>query len=404
MKQKAFILAVENSNVEVFGVSIIRRLILLLKKLDVEDVSCIYFPRHKEVLETIRDIVVGEQCISVVDLMENSSHFSELVGKDIDEVIFLRGDIVLDRISLGRLIGSRNDKVVLLRNKDEKPLSVAVKLPAIQTERLSELLRTILSNHLSDPVFLQSAEVVYGNSGFPFIVSNNPMSISEAEARLMETLGQQTAETDGFMARNFDRYVSRFFSKRLVRTGLHPNWFTIMGMSIGLVGAHLLARPTYGSRLAGALLFVFCIMVDGVDGEIARLTLKDSTFGHYLDIITDNIVHVAIFVALPLGFYRQTGNPLYLKVLWLLLAGLAFAGFSAYYCIFRVERRYKSNVVHVLEKLASRDFAYLIVLLAMANRLDWFLWGSLVGSYIFGIILWVYYVKCSSLASAQDKV
>ena len=69
----------------------------------------------------------------------------------------------------------------------------------------------------------------------------------------------------------------------------------------------MFASPSYWIRLLGALLFLFSITVDGVDGELARLTMSETKFGGNLDLITDNIVHVAIFAGIFWGCYRMSG-------------------------------------------------------------------------------------------------
>ena len=409
MTPKILIIVGKGAAVEVYGIPVIRRLVFLAKKLEAKEIFCLFLPDCIEYRKIVSDLVPPDHFASAIDFLDNGRKILDSWFEENEDVIVLQANIAIDRLSFSKLLWHISNNITLLVDPLEKRKNqaMAVKVPGNIPERTSVLeamIKKMISTGSLPADIADRVDIIAASPGLPYPVSEDPTSVVEAEKRLMDSLGLQTAETDGFMARNFDRHISRFFSKRLVKTGLHPNWFTIMGMSIGLLGAWFISQPGYSQRLLGSLLFVFCIMVDGVDGEIARLTLKDSTFGHYFDIVTDNIVHAAIFVALPVSFYRETGNNIYLKSLWILLIGVAFAAFSAYYCIFRVEHRYNKKILTVFDKLASRDFAYLIALLALINKLQWFLWGATFGSYLFGIILWILYLRSSSLTRGYNKV
>jgi phosphatidylglycerophosphate synthase len=73
---------------------------------------------------------------------------------------------------------------------------------------------------------------------------------------------------------------------------------------IGLTGAWCLAQGTYGWEVAGALLFWFAVIIDGCDGEVARLKFLETRFGYIYDVTTDNIVHAAIAAGMGIGLYR----------------------------------------------------------------------------------------------------
>ncbi len=137
---------------------------------------------------------------------------------------------------------------------------------------------------------------------------------------------------------------------------------------------------------------MLCVIVDGVDGEVARLKLKESVFGLYLDIITDNIVHGAVFVGIAFGLYHNTGNTWYIRLLWVMLGGLGLSILAVYQCILRLSEdqlKASPNAIRLMALLSNRDFAYLITILAIVDRLNWFLIGSALGSYVFAVVLWV---------------
>jgi phosphatidylglycerophosphate synthase len=122
---------------------------------------------------------------------------------------------------------------------------------------------------------------------------------------------------DGF----FSVFVLRRFSKLLtwaaVKLGATPNQVTIASFAIGLYAAFLFAQGDTWSLLGGALLLQVSIIVDCVDGEIARYTRKFSELGAWLDAITDRVKEYAVFLGLAYGAFVQNGQNL-----WVLAAVL----------------------------------------------------------------------------------
>lgn len=229
----------------------------------------------------------------------------------------------------------------------------------------------------------------------------NRADVARAEAALVAELRAATADTDGPIARA-DRAVSMRLSRWLVRTRLRPNHITVIGTCTGLLAGWALAQGNYASGLLGAWLFWVAVIVDGCDGEVARLKFLESRFGQLFDVITDNIVHVAIFAGLAVGAHRAGRVEHFLLLGATLITGFLCASAATYFCLLgdgpvkhletssrrgRIRRR----VLQIFEALMNRDFAYLLVVLAVTDRLHWFLWGTVFGTYAYALgLVWVY--------------
>jgi phosphatidylglycerophosphate synthase len=226
-------------------------------------------------------------------------------------------------------------------------------------------------------------------------------SVREAEAALCRELRTKSATTDGPLAHWIDRRLSLRISNWLTRhTRVRPNQITLFGTCVGLLAAATLGIGTYWSGVAGTLLFLCATILDGCDGEVARLTFSESAFGQKFDVITDNIVHVAIFIGLALGMFHQHPDSHYLLLICLLLGGFACDGIASYFFLVRrpgfanggptpvtFKGKVRRKLLRAFEALMNRDFAYLLVVLAVIGRLHWFLWGSAFGTYLFALLL-----------------
>jgi hypothetical protein len=122
---------------------------------------------------------------------------------------------------------------------------------------------------------------------------------------------------DGFFSVFFLRRVSKLLTWAAVKIGATPNQVTIASFAIGLYAAYLFAQGDTWSLIAGALLLQVSIIVDCVDGEIARYTRKFSELGAWLDAITDRVKEYAVFLGLAYGAFVHNGQNL-----WILAAVL----------------------------------------------------------------------------------
>lgn len=222
----------------------------------------------------------------------------------------------------------------------------------------------------------------------------------EAEQRLLRGL---IKDTEGFMSRQFERVVSLAITRRLVSTAMTPNQMTMVSVGIGLLGAPFFLSSEWGYQLIGALLFLAHSILDGCDGELARLRFQESRWGGILDFWGDNAVHVAVFACMGIGWSLSLGETWPLWLGGLAVAGtIGSAGFVYWHTMrgkgstgplfTSVVKSPASPLSRLMDSLARRDFIYLVVVLSAFGKASWFLALSAIGSPIyFGLLLWTAY-------------
>ncbi len=116
--------------------------------------------------------------------------------------------------------------------------------------------------------------------------------------------------TDGVLAR-FNRRMSLPLSILLVRTPITANQISLGILSLGFGAAWLFSRGTYTACLLGALMSLAASILDGCDGEVARLKYQESAFGCWLETVGDYTYYFAIFIGITVGAVRSTGRPIF---------------------------------------------------------------------------------------------
>ncbi|MGH7254586.1 MAG: CDP-alcohol phosphatidyltransferase family protein [Nitrospirales bacterium] len=233
-----------------------------------------------------------------------------------------------------------------------------------------------------------------------------PTEARRAEGTLIRSL---KGEFEGLIDRYFNRYVSSLLTRGFLRLGLSPNAITTLSLVIGLTSAAAFAVGNYAAGLIGALLFQLAAIVDCCDGEVARVTFAESRFGAQLDLATDNVVHMALFGGIGIGVFHQyaagqgvipTWGLSGLGAAWvpLGLGGAAMAGNAlSFWLVNRAKARRERatwmdpkqarRMQFLLKHVASRDFSVVILLFALCNSLEGFLWLAAIGSNVFWMIV-----------------
>ena len=115
-------------------------------------------------------------------------------------------------------------------------------------------------------------------------------------------------DTDGPVSKILNRPISLRITKLLLKTGITPNQISVLSTVIGLVGASFFFSGEYFYLILGGILIHIHSIVDGCDGEVARLKLRQTKYGGWLDSVLDRYVDAAIIFGLAYGYWSITGD------------------------------------------------------------------------------------------------
>jgi len=244
--------------------------------------------------------------------------------------------------------------------------------------------------HLRDLKRLASGETSVG------VLAATAADLPHAERYLLRAL---IKDEEGFMSKYFDRTISLAVTRRLAGTRITPNEMTLVAVGIGVAGAPFFLSMRPSVQVWGGILFLLHSILDGCDGELARLKFQESRYGGVLDFWGDNVVHVAIFGCMALGLWLATGHP---WTLWCGASAVVFTGVSAWYVYGRtmmgpkegplytsVAMQGETTLSRVADAVSRRDFIYLILIMSIFGVADWFVVSSAVIIPIYFLVLLV---------------
>ncbi len=206
---------------------------------------------------------------------------------------------------------------------------------------------------------------------------------------------------DGIVARHINRNVSLAISRRIAHLPITPNHVSTLTFALGIAAAMCIVQGTWAWMALGVTLFKLNSILDGVDGELARIKYKASRLGEWLDTLSDDMSNMLVFGAVAYAAYANTGNPLYL---WLggltLVPGVLTSAYQYHWLIrhqrgdllaFRwvfqkaqtqrsAERGTLAAFIDSIKVLFKKDFfAMLTFVLGLVGLLPWMLFLTAFG-------------------------
>ena len=145
-------------------------------------------------------------------------------------------------------------------------------------------------------------------TGLSWLDVDTPDALREAERRLMRDQGSKTR--DGPVSRHLNRPVSRWLSRYLVRTTVTPNQISLISWMLSCIAAGLMAMSGYPALAIGGALAQLASVIDGCDGEIARLKHSQSEFGGWFDAVLDRYADAVLLFGLMWHEFAATGTSL----------------------------------------------------------------------------------------------
>lgn len=106
---------------------------------------------------------------------------------------------------------------------------------------------------------------------------------------------------DGFYSTFVVRKLSKPLTGLALRLRLSPNSITMISFVIGLGAALSFAQGQRWALILGALALQLSLIIDCVDGEVARATKRFSPLGAWLDASTDRVKEYAVYAGLAAG-------------------------------------------------------------------------------------------------------
>ncbi|MBW1774335.1 MAG: NTP transferase domain-containing protein [Deltaproteobacteria bacterium] len=167
----------------------------------------------------------------------------------------------------------------------------------------------------------------FPTSGRFWLDVDDPAALKRAEDAILERLRGKS--NDGPVSRHLNRPLSVRISRRLVNYPVTPNQISLFSFLCSLLAAGLFALGGYPGLLLGGLLAQFASVIDGCDGEVARLKFQGNDYGGWFDAVLDRYADAFLLFGLTWHAFSANPGPLILFIGFLAIIGSFMVSYTA---------------------------------------------------------------------------
>ena len=121
-------------------------------------------------------------------------------------------------------------------------------------------------------------------------------------------------EVEGILDLYFYRKIGFWLAQFFARLNVTPAGVSLFGALCGVIAGHLYFYRNLSTNIIGMALHVFANALDNADGQLARLTGRESREGRVIDSLADHLIFLSIYLHLALRCSIEGASPL----VWLL--------------------------------------------------------------------------------------
>ena len=156
---------------------------------------------------------------------------------------------------------------------------------------------------------------------------DDPAAFQRAEQALLSQLRDKP--NDGPVARYLNRPLSVRMSRYLVQRDVTPNQISLFSFLCSVLAAGLFMLGGYFFLIVGGVLAQFASIIDGCDGEVARLKYQSSDVGGWFDAVLDRYADAFLLFGLTWHLLAADVSGLILLVGFMAIIGSFMLSYTA---------------------------------------------------------------------------